>query len=78
MSEEKSSGYSSTNLNGNFTSDILVKVNILDENNNKESIFELLKPDEIFVLYKDSSDIIYVCNKYGELFIRKLPLLDYQ
>lgn len=48
--------------------------NSVDEG--KEPIYELLKPDEIFVLYKDSDGIVYVGNKDGELFIRKLPYKD--
>jgi len=79
MSEEvtdvifKYPGCISVNLNGKFTSDTLVNLNILDENDNKEEpIYETLKPDEILILYKDSEGIMYVTNKDGVLFITKL------
>ena len=52
--------------------EVTVTLNESDKTeDNEEPIFELLKPDEIFVLYKDSGAVVYIGNKDGKLFIEK-------
>ena len=57
---------------GDYSNKFVINYTSLDcIENDKEPIFELLKPDEIFVLYKDSGAVVYIGNKDGKLFIEK-------